>query len=255
LRGGGGCSILAAVLTPAAPPRPAGPLRPSPVDLANTVARNLVPLGGILFLGWSATNILILYFVDTMLAMAVMFAGLMRHFMPPSADDGLAARLNAEVGCVAGALLLAAVIAIPLGVPLLLVGAASHATWGEVFGDQSFRIGLVLQVIAAFWSCLGLYRALSTQTPEQLRLKRRFALVFLRWGVVLMAMYSGFLFLFGRFAPLILVAVYAGTSIMIDVAPDRFLRAMPGGAEDADRLPGEASATSPAQRKKRRRKR
>lgn len=33
---------------------------------------------------------------------------------------------------------------------------------------------------------------------------------------------------------------------MIDVAPDRFLRAMPGGAEDADPLPGEAPSRLPA---------
>lgn len=257
MRVAGGCSILAAVLLPVSPSKPAAPLRPSPLDLANTVLRNLVPLGGILFLGWSATNVLILYFVDTMLAMVVMFAGLTRHFMPPPCDDGLAARLNAEVGCVAMALLMAAVIAIPLGVPLLLVGASAHATWGEVFGEPSFRVGLVMQVIAAFWSCLGLYRALATRTPEELRLKRRFALVFLRWAVVLMAMYSGFLFLFGRFAPLILVAVYAGTSIVIDVAPDRFLRAMPGGADDADPLPGGAASppVSGQAKKKRRRKR
>ena len=80
------------------------PVPPTPLDLANTVVRNLVPLGGILFFGWSATNVLILYFVDTMLAMAVMFAGLMRYFMPPPKDEGVAARLNAEAGYVAVAL-------------------------------------------------------------------------------------------------------------------------------------------------------
>ena len=33
-----------------------------PVALAQVVTRNLVPLAGILLLGWSAPNILILYF-------------------------------------------------------------------------------------------------------------------------------------------------------------------------------------------------
>lgn len=230
------------------------PLRPSPADLATTVVRNLVPLGGILFLGWSATNILLLYFLDTLLAMAVMFAGLARHFSPAIEDGGLAARVNGEVGVVAVALLLACIIAIPLGMPLFMMLAAANVDWRGLLADPGFRAGLVMQAIAAFWSCLGLYRALRTQTPEQLRMKRRFALVLLRWVVLLMAMYSGFLFLFGRFAAALLVAVYAGTSIVIDVAPDRFLRAMPGGAEDADPLPGDVARSAGADTARRRRR-
>mgnify|MGYP003499019345 CR=1 FL=1 len=48
------------------------------------------------------------------LAMAVMFAGLMRHFMPPPRDDGIAARVNAEAGYIGTALFLGAVFAVPL---------------------------------------------------------------------------------------------------------------------------------------------
>jgi hypothetical protein len=208
--------------------------------------RNLVPLAGILFFGWPAANILLLYFLDTMLAMAVMFAGLARHFMPPPKDDGLAARINAEVGCVGVALFLAAFVAVPLGMPLFILLMATGVTWSSVVDDQMFRSGLVLQGIAAFWSCAGLYRALRTHTPDELRLKRRFALVFLRWMAVLMVWYLGIGFLLGRYAAVLFVAVYAAATIMIEVAPDRFLRAMPGGAEDADPLPGDAAKTPPA---------
>lgn len=223
------------------------PAPPSPLDIASTTARNLVPLGGIVFLGWPAATVLVLYFADTLFAMAVMFAGLMRHFMPPPEDDGWAARVNAEVGGVAAALFLSAVIAVPLGMPVIFVLGSASTSARDLFADPGFAVGLVLQAIAAFWSGAGLYRALRTQTPEQLRLKRRFALVFLRWIVVLIATYSGLVFLFGRFAPFAFVVIYAVASIMIDVAPDRFLRAMPGGAEDADPLPGDAAkpAASP----------
>ena len=221
------------------------PAPPTPLDIANTVARNLVPLGGILFLGWSAPIVLVLYFVDTMLAMAVLFAGLMRSFLPPADDDGWAARANAEVGFVATSLLLTAFIAIPLGMPVFIMFAGSQVSIASLFADEAFRVGLVLQAIAAFWSGAGLYRAVKTHTPEELRLKRRFALVFLRWIAVLMVAYTGVVFLFGRFAPFVFVAVYAGVSIMIDVAPDKFLRAMPGGAEDADPLPGAPAPPAP----------
>jgi hypothetical protein len=221
------------------------PTPPTPLDIAHTVARNLVPLGGILFLGWSAPNVLLLYFVDTMLAMTVMFAGLMRYFTPPTNQPGIAARINAEVGYVAVALFLTAFIAVPLGMPIFIVFAAGDVAFKDLLADETFRGGLVLQAIAAFWSGWGLYRALATHTPEQLRLKRRFALVFLRWMAVLMVAYTGFVFLFGVFAAFVLVAAYVAASIAIDVAPDKFLRAMPGGAEDADPLPGTTPAGPP----------
>jgi hypothetical protein len=226
---------------------------PSPLAVANAAMRNIVPLAGILFFGWSAANILLLYFLDTLLAMAVMFAGLARHFMPPPKDDGWAARINAEAGCIGVALFLAAFMAIPLGMPVFILFAASGVTWSSVFEDPMFRSGLVLQGIAAFWSCLSLYQALRAHTPEELRIKRQFSFVFLRWLAVLMVWYTGFSFLLGQFAPVLFVAVYVGATIMIEVAPDQFLRAMPGGAEDADPLPGASPnppAASPEQRAK-----
>ena len=127
-------------------------------------------------------------------------------------------------------------------------------TVGSLFADPAFRSGLVLQAIAAFWSGHGLYQALKVHTPEELRLKRQFALVFMRWMAVLMTTYFGVAFLFGRFAPLFFVAVYAGVSILIDVAPDKFLRVMPGG-EIADAPPGANKAGSPSSRAPARRKR
>ena len=216
------------------------PVPPSPLVIANAIARNVVPLAGVLFFGWSAANILLLYLLDTLLMMAVMFAGLARHLVPPAASEGVAARVNAEAGYVAAALFLAAFMAVPLGMPLFILFAMNDVTWASVFGDPMFRSGLVLQAIAAFWSGVGLYRALRTHTPEELRLKRQFALVFLRWIAVLMVWYLGIGFLFGRFAPVVFIAVYAAATVMIEVAPDRFLRWMPGGTDDAD-----ASAAPP----------
>jgi hypothetical protein len=223
------------------------PVATTPVEIANTVARNIVPLGGILFLGWSASTVLVLYFVDTMLSMAVMFAGLARYFMPPWTDDGWAARANGEVGAIAVAVFLAAVIAVPLGVPLIFILAGSDTTVRSLLADEAFRAGLVMQAIAAVWSCAGLYRALRTHTPEELRLKRQFSFVFLRWLVVLMVTYTGIAFLFGRWAPLVFVAVYAGTSIFIDIAPDKFLRVFPEAAPDA-----KVPAIPPKHRKRKR---
>ncbi len=206
---------------------------PTPLDIAGTVARNIVPLGGILLLGWSASTVLVLYFADTIFALGVMFAGLARHFAPPPSDDGWAARVNGEVGAVGAAAFLAAVVAVPLGVPLVFMLLGSDTTLDSLWSDPSFRTGLLMQAIAAFWSCAGLYRALRTRSPEELGLKKRFSLVFLRWVAVMFVLYSGLAYLFGRFAPILFVAAYAGASIFIDIAPDKFLSLVPEGAADA----------------------
>jgi len=203
-----------------------------PLAVAQIVARNIVPLAGIVFFHWSAANVLLLYFLDTILAIAVIAAGVMSKFTP--VDDGWATRINGEVGAVAGGLFIAAFIAIPLGVPLIFVLAPSGFHWQEALADGSLRGGALMQAIAAFWSYRELWQALRTRTPEELRLKRRFTLVFLRWMAALAVIYVGIAEFGG---PLLVVAAYAAVSIWSDIAPDRFLRAMPGGATDADPEP------------------
>jgi hypothetical protein len=228
----------------------------TPVEIANTVARNIVPLAGILFFEWSAAAVLVLYFADTIFAIAVMFAGLIRYFMPPVEGDGWAARANSEVAVVACALFTAAVFAVPLGIPVFIVLASTDTTFTSLAADPAFRAGLVMQAIAAIWSGAGLYRALRTHTPDDLRLKRRFALVFLRWVAVLMIAYTGVVFLFGgSFAPFVFVAVYVAASIFIDIAPDKFLSAFPGDARNATSpsAPAAPAAASPGKRRKRKR--
>lgn len=225
--------------------------RIDPIAIGQVVARNLVPVVGILVLDWSASTVLLLYFVDTMLSIGVIFAGLMSWFGRGSVEDRWASRLNAEVGYVAGAAFLVAFIAVPLGMPLVFVGAL--AGWSDVkviFADPALQAGIAWQVVAAVWSYAGLWRELHLRSPEELRVKRRFTLLFLRWVVILLAVYSPIGWLFGRFLPHLLVALYAGASIVVEIAPDRFLRAMPGGAEDADPLPGPGRAPTAKRRRR-----
>jgi hypothetical protein len=231
---------------------PPGPIPPHAI--AQVVARNLVPLAGILLFGWSATSILLLYFVDTLLALAVILAGVLRHLSPVPEDDGWAARLNGEAGTVAGGLFAAAFLAVPLGVPLVFM-LDGMPNLRQVFADPGFRAGLVGQVVAAGWSYLGLYRALRTATPNQLRLRQRFGLVLLRWLALLPVAYLGVGLAAGRHAALLFVAVYTVLMIWSELMPDRFLRAMPGGEEnlrpgpelDAPRaLPGASTPATPA---------
>jgi hypothetical protein len=207
---------------------------------AQVIARNIVPFFGIVFLGWSAASVLVLYFVDTLLSIAVLFAGVLRSFAPPITNDGLAARLNGEVGMLGGGAFLAVAVSVPLGVPLIFMLAGGDTSWRALLDDPALQAGIVWQLVAAFWSYIGLYRALRHATPDELRLKRRFALVFLRWMAMVMVAYLGIGMLLGRYGALAFVVLYAVVSIWSEIAPDRFLRAIPGGVEDADPAPGAA---------------
>ena len=217
---------------------------------AQVVARNIVPLAGILFLGWNAGNVLILYFADTILTIAVICAGVLRKFAAPIEDDGWAARINGEAGMIAGAAFIAATIAVPFGVFLLFMLGGTF-DWRAAIEDRALRAGLAWQCAAAFWSYIELYRALRFSTPEQLQLKRRFSLVFLRWIALVMVGSFGVGFALGRYGALLFVAIYIGVSIYAEIAPDRFLRAMPGGVEDA--APARVEVVAPRRRKRRRR--
>ena len=229
-------------MTPQPPGEPASERRiiirqpaSDPLVAAQVIARNIVPVAGIALLGWNAQNVLFVYFVDTLLTLGVLFAGVLRHIAPPIENDGWAARVNGEVGMIGGAVFLMIVIAVPLGVPLLFM-LGGRFDWRAILNDSSLQIGLLWQCVAAFWSYVALYGALRHATPDQLRLKRRFALVLLRWMALVAVAFFGVGFVLGRYSALFFVAIYVGVSIWAEIAPDKFLRAMPGGAEDAEPL-------------------
>ncbi len=91
-------------------------------------------------------------------------------------------------------------------------------------------------------------------TPDELGLKRRFALVFLRWFAMLIFVYLGIGLFFGPYGALFYVAVYAAATIVTEIAPDRFLRAMPGGIDEADPPRAASGSRPPAHGKGKRRR-
>jgi hypothetical protein len=212
----------------------------TPLAVAEIAARNLVPVAGILFFGWHAFNVLALYLLDTLLMLAIIIAGVARSFLPMD-DPEWAGRINGEFGYVAAGLMVSTFMAVPLGIPLIFMAGGDFAAMRATLVDPAFRTGIVVQFGVALWSWLELRRAVDAgYSAGELRLKRRFALVFLRWMAMLMAAYTGLGFIAGRYSAFVFIVLYAGVSIVIDIAPDRFLRAMPGGAEDADPSAAEA---------------
>jgi hypothetical protein len=220
----------------------------APLEIAHAVARHVAPIAGILFLGWSARNVLLLYFADTLFAIAVIMAGLLRHFSPPVADDGWPARLNGEIGAIGGGLFIAAIFVLPLGFPLFFM-LGGFDVW-KTLADPALRAGLAWQAVAALWSYAALYQELRHRTPAELRVKRRFSLVLLRWVLLILVAGTGVGALLGSYGALLFVVAYAALSIWTEVAPDRFLHMVPGSDEEA---PGSAQVRSQSARRKDRR--
>ena len=221
-------------------------MRLSPMEVVNLVLRNIVPIVGVVFFHWSAANLLILYFIDTLLAFTVIAAGLLYSQFPAEEAPGFAARLNTIVGYAAGSLFIALILAIPLGMPVfILVFGVGSVSFLDMLRDQGFQVGLGLQAVASLISFRDLVVALRRYTPEQLGLKRRFAFVMLRWLGTIMAAYVPVTFLLGRYAPLLLIAVYIGLTIFAELMPDRFLAAFGETGRDvaAESPPGQRSRT------------
>ena len=225
---------------------------PATLTAASAIARNIAPLAGILLLGWSARNVLYLYFIDTLLAMAVILAGLIRHFQPPVEDEGWAARVNGEVGAIAASALRRrdrrrAARGLARHHAPRTPGARRRAARPRVPRRRRLAGGggaLLLRRPGR--------RRCRLIRPRTLRLKRRFALVFLRW-IALICCSQFVAILPTRYALVALVAVYAALSIWTEIAPDHFLRALPPGLDDGAPAVGRAAGAAPAKRKRRRR--
>ena len=212
------------------------------VLLAQIVARNVVPLVGILHDGWSPGNVMLLYLWDTMLSLGVVFAGIAQSMMTGS-EKANQTRLQVALTPIVVAMLLCAVFVVPLGMPIFIALAASDFKLGAALHDRSLWIGVLVQCAIAAWSYRTLFRALRTHTPGELRLKQRFGLVLMRWVAVLAACYFLLQFGAGRLVLIAIVAAYAVASIVAEVAPDLLLRGTP--ADEPELSPDADSAGKP----------
>jgi len=202
------------------------------------ISRNVVPVFGVLLLGWNAQNVLLLYYADTLLGIAVLFGALLVYYYRTEVSPRKPG-VRMIVGLIVTGVILLGVFAFPLGIPLVFM-LGGQFDWQAARTDTGFHAGLAWQIVAAFWSSVGLTRALRDATPEQLKVKRRFTLVMMRWLALIVFAFQGITVLLGRYSALFFVVVYAGISIWTEIAPDKFLRAMPGSDDkESDGRSGE----------------
>lgn len=213
-----------------------GVLRSRPVDappsvserawgLALATARNAVGLVGLLFFGWSAASLTVLYFADTLAGMWACFAAV--GFKVSNADPrrGFWTLVEGVLSGVAVAMAVVAVVAVPLGMPLVLLLGPSQA-WREVQADRTLAGAIGLVALSGLVSAIRHVLALAEGRAGEATVKQAFAILMTRWVFVLVAIYT-FGIPLGRLGLLIVVLAYATASVWSELQPERFANLIP----------------------------
>jgi hypothetical protein len=185
------------------------------------VLRNLIPVVGILFLGWSAQNLIALYFADTLGAMWALITALALNLPEAKLGKGLLVRAQAYATVIFATAFLVAFIAIPLGMPLFIYAMAVQWDWRAAFGDTDFGYGLLVIAGLAFVGMLRHYQVIARLTPDGSNAKRDFGILITRWFLVMVLIYfAGFLL--GELGAYVMVIGYVAATVASEIFPERF---------------------------------
>ncbi len=198
------------------------PISDRRIQIFSVVARNLVGIVGALFLGWSAADLVFLYFIDTLAGMWSIFAALIVEFSNnEKAATGFHRAYNHVVGQ-AAAIFLMLFMAIPLGVPLVFVLAPSGWSLNDVFSNQLFVGALAAIVVIAVAWAVRYYFILQTGAKGEASLKLQFGILMTRWLLMILVVYWIASWT-GALGPYLLIIVYAIATIASELYPERFV--------------------------------
>ena len=220
-------------------PRPPGPDAPvSPAErlwrVLLAVARNAVGVVGVLFLGWAAPTLVVLYFADTLAGMWSVFAAVGFKLSNADPRQGVGAVLEGALTATAVGLFLVAVVAVPLGIPVVMLLGASSVTWRQLSTDPTLATGVGVVALTGLVGAVRHVFALAEGRAGDASVKQVFAILVTRWVLVLIAIYN-LGFILGRFGLYAIVLAYAAASVWSELEPERFARLIPDRRPDAAR--------------------
>jgi hypothetical protein len=193
--------------------------------VAIVIARNAVGLVGLVFFGWSAASLAVLYFIDTLAGMWAVFAAV--GFKLSNADPrrGFWTLAEGVVTGIAVAAFLVAVVAVPLGMPLVFL-LGPRGALREVWADPTLAGAIGLITLSGLAEAVRHVFALAEGRTGDATVKQAFAMLMTRWFLVLVAIYSLGVPL-GRFGLYVAVVTYAAASAWSDLHPERFAALIP----------------------------
>lgn len=220
-------------------PQPPGPDAPvSPAErlwrVLLAVARNAVGVVGVLFLGWAAPTLVVLYFADTLAGMWAVFAAVGFKLSNADPRQGVGAVLEGALTATAVGLFLVAVVAVPLGIPVVMLLGASSVTWRQLSADPTLATGVGVVALTGLVGAVRHVFALAEGRAGDASVKQVFAILMTRWVLVLIAIYN-LGFILGRFGLYAIVLAYAAASVWSELEPERFARLIPDRRPDAAR--------------------
>jgi hypothetical protein len=227
--------------------------------VASVVVRALVPIAGVVFLHWSASNLLIVYFADTLasfFSVSVLAAGRLSEADEASGPEWYR-RLYRGIRLAGSGAAIALVIGlVPFGF-LLFMLLFQDFFWRMALYDRDLWIGVAAQFCAAVTLLLREYGRIEAAPDADRLIRARFGLVFMRWFVVcgvfmlsaeILAPWGETLaWLFG----FVLVLTYALATIAMELQPRQLLTwfgagdLVPGGSRAPQR---DAAAGGPRRR-------
>lgn len=185
------------------------------------ILRNLIAVIGILFLGWSAQNLIVLYFVDTLAAMWALMTALALNFPEAKVAPTLWARAGNYANVLFATVFLVAFLAIPLGMPLFIYLMMVQWDWSAALAENDFVYGLISIAALSLVGMLRQYQTIARLTPEKSPAKHEFGILMTRWVIVLLLIYAvGFLL--GELGAYVLVVGYAVATAASEIYPERF---------------------------------
>ncbi|HEY1325368.1 MAG TPA: hypothetical protein VGI14_00415 [Casimicrobiaceae bacterium] len=201
-----------------------------PRDILHVVFRAAIPLAGVLWLDWSAGNLLFVYLADTLASVYVVCVLTCGRLFAIEPVDGPAWWRRSWFGVQLGmtALMPWLVIAVPFAAMMAVVLSMARLDWASALHDRRLWLAVAAQFGGAVMLLLREYRFVLAQRDADWRIKRAFGLAFLRWAIVLVAGWA--LLAAPRLYGVILVAVASLVTVALELYPDRVLRAF--GAPD-----------------------
>jgi hypothetical protein len=194
----------------------------STLSLIQLVTRNLTPVAGVIFLGWSAPSLLVLYFIDTMLAFGSVLLLVMAHITGMGEGKGMPSGPGDWLKMAMGVLLATAFFALPFGVPLYIMLAEFDFSLAATLDDTAFRYGLVAQLAFSLQSLFTAHRDLVRRQDDEAVLKRRTQFIVARWLAVIFVAMTGFVGVLGpRFGGVLMLVAYAVASVYAELFPER----------------------------------
>jgi hypothetical protein len=198
------------------------------------IARTLVPIAGVLFLHWSAANLLIVYFADTLaafFAVSVLAAGRLSASEAPGGPAWYQRVVTGARLASSGAMVTLIVGLVPFGFLVFMLLMQDFA-WQFALHDRDLWIGVAAQFCMAVTLLLREYRQIEAASDADRVIRARFGLVFMRWVIVCMVFFAaaellepqngGILADIFGFA---LVLAYAVATILMELQPQRLLAA------------------------------